>query len=277
MPEKMQLSSFVNEHFSYYHEFHEDFAKMIDHKLHYHSDLLEITYIMRGDVRIRTELGTYEIEPYDIFVARPNEMHGIARIGGTPYDRRNIYIKESFFKANRCEHYLTFLNEHAFISSSVINAKRSQFDIVGLINSFENCVRSGNTDDILLESMIVQYLYMIMHSGDESSEKLKKNEKINDVIMYINEHITEDIQLDRIAAELYINKQYMCKIFKKYTGFTIKNFITEKRLQMVNELYRQDINLLEASLRSGFKSYSSFYRAYIDRYGCAPQKRMGVS
>ena len=38
------------------------------------------------------------------------------------------------------------------------------------------------------------------------------------IMNYINHHFTEDISVDKIAAELYLNKNYIAHIFKEETA-----------------------------------------------------------
>ena len=97
------------------------------------------------------------------------------------------------------------------------------------------------------------------------------NTKILDIISYINENLYNDITIDSIASYFSLNRSYLMHLFKKETGYSIYKYITEKRLFKAKELISNGYNLTEACYLVGFKNYSSFYRAFKDRYNTSPK------
>ena len=75
-------------------------------------------------------------------------------------------------------------------------------------------------------------------------------------------NLSNDISLDRLANEFYVSKYHLCSIFKKFTGLTIGEYTTQKRLSMADDLVKEGESLSDAALKAGFKNYSSFYKAY---------------
>lgn len=47
------------------------------------------------------------------------------------------------------------------------------------------------------------------------------------------------IRSTRLAARFYISKYHMMRLFRQETGYTITEYLTEKRLQNANELLRR--------------------------------------
>ena len=86
---------------------------------------------------------------------------------------------------------------------------------------------------------------------------------------YLSEHPEEDHTIDQLAARFYISKYHMMRLFRQETGYTITEYLTEKRLQNANELLRRGTPVTEACYQSGFRNYAAFLRAYkkkISRY-----------
>ena len=54
------------------------------------------------------------------------------------------------------------------------------------------------------------------------------------------------------------------------TGYTITEYLTEKRLQNANELLRRGTPVTEACYQSGFRNYAAFLRAYKKKYRDTP-------
>ena len=76
--------------------------------------------------------------------------------------------------------------------------------------------------------------------------------------------------IDQLAASFYISKYHMMRLFRQETGYTITEYLTEKRLQNANELLRRGTPVTEACYQSGFRNYAAFLRAYKKKYRDTP-------
>ena len=83
----------------------------------------------------------------------------------------------------------------------------------------------------------------------------------------------EKLTLDEIADEFYITKYHLARIFKEATGHTVNEYIRLKRIRNVEAL-SDEATLSEAAAKSGYKDYSSFYRAYVKANGKPPKKEL---
>lgn len=52
---------------------------------------------------------------------------------------------------------------------------------------------------------------------------------IQKVLQYIDEHYTDPISLDALGAYCFLNKSYLCRLFKRETGFHIHDYIVYRR------------------------------------------------
>ena len=66
----------------------------------------------------------------------------------------------------------------------------------------------------------------------------------------------------------------MMRLFHREMGLTIYNYLTQRRLLHARDLMGQGMRATEACYRSGFRSYSSFTRAYRTHFGTTPTGRM---
>ena len=94
--------------------------------------------------------------------------------------------------------------------------------------------------------------------------------KIIAILQYLNTHLTEPLTIDELAARFYISKYHMMRRFRDETGYTIHNYITEKRLLLAQQLLEQGMPLGETALRCGYQEYSTFSRAYKKQFGHSP-------
>ncbi|MDF2545002.1 MAG: transcriptional regulator, AraC family [Herbinix sp.] len=100
------------------------------------------------------------------------------------------------------------------------------------------------------------------------------NAKLLPILEFINEHITEELSVDSLSAKFYLNRYYLMHLFKEETGYTIGNYITEKRLLLAKNLVRNGSSLTEACFQSGFKNYSTFSRAFKKEFHTMPKNAL---
>ena len=98
------------------------------------------------------------------------------------------------------------------------------------------------------------------------------NGKVVDVIAYIQEHLTEEINVDILAKQCYISKYYLMRQFKEATGYSIHQYINEKRIQAARRMILSGIPASEACYQCGFHDYSTFARRFKMIVGVAPSK-----
>lgn len=80
----------------------------------------------------------------------------------------------------------------------------------------------------LIYRMLVELSQEILlsHAGGAQPQ----NEKIHDAIRFIQAHYSEEIGLAEIADAAGLSKEYLCQIFKKHTGSTVLEYLTETRI-----------------------------------------------
>ncbi len=88
---------------------------------------------------------------------------------------------------------------------------------------------------------------------------------------YILSNLYEDITMEELEKELYYNRYYLIRLFKLYTGYTIKEFInTVKILKTVDPLLYTDDSILKIALNNGFNSQEYYSEKFQNVLGMAP-------
>ena len=101
------------------------------------------------------------------------------------------------------------------------------------------------------------------------------DERIKHLILFIENHLSEELSVEYLAEQFYISRYHLMRLFKKETGQSLYDYLTERRLFFARELMRQGISATESCFQAGFGSYSSFTRAYGKRFGTTPTGRNG--
>lgn len=90
-------------------------------------------------------------------------------------------------------------------------------------------------------------------------------------IDYIEEHITEPMQIEDIAAQMNISTFYYQKIFLILCGFTVGEYIRKRRLTLAGcELIATDEKIIDIAMKYGYDTPEGFSRAFVRFHGLTP-------
>ena len=119
-----------------------------------------------------------------------------------------------------------------------------------------------------LYMIILQRFYELVFFND----KIKKyNVHIRKAIKYIVEHYTEDISLKMLGEEVELSSSYLGNLFKKETGISLQQYLTNIRLNHAENLLRSgEYNVNEAAWASGFSDPFYFSKLFKKERGVLP-------
>ena len=114
---------------------------------------------------------------------------------------------------------------------------------------------------------------------DEIMQKLisqnvhtEQDQMIRDAKQFILEHIQETIYVEAIANQVHLNEQYLMRLFKKETGMTILEYITNERVTMAAELLVEtNFPIVTVADSVGYGNYSYFTKIFKRYMGDNPK------
>ena len=103
------------------------------------------------------------------------------------------------------------------------------------------------------------------------------SEVITAAMGYINSHFREDLSLDDVAAFAGFSRYYFSRSFRKQTGYSFKDYLGQKRLQVAMDLLiRSNMPMREVAIESGFGSVATFIRVFREKKGCTPTQYRAI-
>lgn len=105
-------------------------------------------------------------------------------------------------------------------------------------------------------------------------------EGIQSAVEYIEENLTEELDIEDIAAKAYVSPFHFQRIFSVLCGMTVGDYIRCRRLTLAaQELSSSDIKVIDAAVKYGYDSPDSFARAFTKFHGISPSaaKERGAS
>ena len=108
--------------------------------------------------------------------------------------------------------------------------------------------------------------------GEKKAQKTP--ERVKEVVSYIEQHYQEEeLSVENIAKEFYINYNYLCVLFKKHMGITINDFITETRMQKALEMmYNGAFVVQEIAELAGYTNVNYFSKCFKKKFGMPPSQ-----
>lgn len=163
-----------------------------------------------------------------------------------------------------------------FLSASflAIKLKEKDFlranDIFSELNDFKNCNLLNNA---LFVSACTRLISFFIESKPTPPADVKNSHFITRTILYINEHITENLTIEQICAHAFISKYYFCREFKRHIGLSVMKYILFSRLSLAQEMMRNtDLTISEIAYRSGFSSTNYFCNVFKKENGITPKE-----
>lgn len=115
--------------------------------------------------------------------------------------------------------------------------------------------------------------YITEGLNSKASKKLnisQSQKKVNEIILYINDHITEPLTMDTIADTFHLNKDYLGRLFKEHTQATVGHYISVQRAGLAQSLLAEGHSVSEVQEALGFSSYSYFFKFFKKMTGDSP-------
>lgn len=249
---------------------------------HYH-DFDKILVFFKGNITYTIEGKAYSPIPGDIILVPQGDTHKVENEKDSLYARLVIYLSPGYLTSviendqnlRRC-----FLHVKERYSNVVRQNEKKESRLIVLANQMKQVVKQNEKcgfDNLWLQTCLLQFLILLDRKMEDESvyfvNTSQCDKKIVEIIRYLNYHLTEEISIDSLAELFFISKYHMMRRFKEETGYTIGNYINQKRLLYARELLKQGESVTKVYLDSGFKEHSTFVRAYKQMFHEVPSKR----
>lgn len=235
-------------------------------------DGIEVYYIWEGTGNYLVGNEVYPLRPGSIVLIRPYTLHKVLLSDSQVSLGRHVLLCKADFA------HLPWKEEAGFILDFVaenglhVQAEGHQqnqveemfFRISEELNSkpdgFPSMVR------VLIFELLLT-VQRLKTSAGSPLPPLQQGEGLPSGIVYLLQYIgsvfLEPVSLEDIADHVHLNKAYLTTLFKKYTGYTIGEYITLQRIHYAKKLLRESsLSVSEVCYRSGYNDPSHFCRTF---------------
>lgn len=268
-----EKTGYLNEQFRLFHlkdQTRKEFS------YHYH-DFHKVVIFISGKAAYHIEGKAYQLKPWDILLVNRHAIHRPEIDSSVPYERFILWIQNDipwqellkcFQKANDRSYNLVRLN-------SALQEKMKD-----ILFELDNSAKSDEYGrEILTQSLFLQFMVYLNRIFLEKQYIFDKksytfDSQIASILQYINHNLKEDLSVETLSARYYVSKYHLMRKFKQETGYTLHNYIVNKRLLMARTLISNGMPVTKAAQESGFAEYSTFSRAYRKQFKTTPSEEL---
>ena len=238
---------------------------------HFHSNI-EVMYVESGWLEVSVDGEKRTLTKGAVAVAESYMVHSLTVSADSD-------IRVAIIPLNRVPDF-DLAHRNLTFASHYLEASTQSEAIGKLFRSFEGSSRDANP------MIRVGFAYLLLGMLSDALGTVPALHRTKDgvavvgqMLRFMDQHYTEPLTLERLAAELGYHKDHLSRVFNEtiHTGFC--RYLSTMRLRYAVQLIRTtDWSLEEISDRAGFGNPHSFYDIFRDTYQCTPgQYRKRIS
>ena len=246
---------------------------------HWHPEI-ELTLVLSGQIEYQIEDHTFILSAGDGVFCNGNALHSGHMHRGQKctylsitFHPRFLYGYENSILNTKYVKFIT-LNElwNSLHLERIVTWQQSVLEYMNKIYELSQTMPDDfemQVHMILLQ--IWHLLYQYFSAQPNNLQKPKQHlQRLRDILLFIENHYTQDIALEDVAKTANICKSECCRFFKKHMGITIFDYILYLRIQNSLPLLKIGDSITSVAAMVGFSS-PSYYSQIFKRYmKCTP-------
>ena len=249
---------------------------------HYH-EFCKLLLLVSGRGGYVVDGQRYLLHPGDAVLIGSRSAHRPELEEDTAYERIIIYISPDFLQKSStadCDLNELFSSRRTPVLRLKEAERKKVFAMAAALE--KELSGDGFGREILCTGALLRLLVEIGRAQQQAGAQnpgpvTPDDPRVVEWMGYLDRHFSEDLNMDTLAEQFFISKFHMMRLFRAETGFTIHTYLLQRRLLAARQLIERGMLATEACYRCGFRSYSSFTRAYSKHFGTTPTGRVGLA
>ena len=92
-----------------------------------------------------------------------------------------------------------------------------------------------------------------------------------DMLNYVDEHLSDELSLQRLSAQFHLNYTYCSELFRAITGATFTKYLSSHRMERAQTLIiTTSMSISEIARQTGYSNYNHFSATFKTYFGQTP-------
>lgn len=249
---------------------------------HWHEEI-EIIYCMAGQVQLFLNGSTFELGKDDIFFINKEEFHQFCSTDPDMSYCAYVFPLENlqFLPSDYCQNrYLRPLLEKSLLFPTKLetdapcyNAIRQEIQTIIQVNDEKSCAYQLVTKASLLKIIACLAQHKLLYATTSVTTDIPGTERqtIRRIINWLEQHTTEKVTLEEIAADFHMSPKYFSRYFKKHFQRNFSDYLLHLRIdQACMMLISTDKAVADIAFLCGFSNTSYFIKKFRQVTGHTP-------
>ncbi len=221
-------------------------------KRHRH-DCIELLYFLYGNAEVTAADTSMQASFYDIVIYP-----------------KGVYHTEHLQFNRHQEIICVWVDIPGLTIPNAIRIQDKDASIKWLLESLHTEYKDKNLSKELIEHYVKTIAILI---AKKCFAEKPNDDPISRVMMYMHDHMTEEITVEQLSSLIYVSKSYLSRIFKQQTGVSLIEYLRLIRVEAAKALLvSSNTSIAEISYIIGYNSPKYFCRAFRSCTGMTPRE-----
>lgn len=264
--------------------------------MHFHKQY-EIILFMSDGTRLEIGNRVYQVGKGDIFFINNKEYHRSEGKEGEDYIRYVLMFDPEFLAQMMPAFGYDFASLFDEVEEDIVNRMHLSEKNLKIVEEKMHQVEQSISQEMedshnkirlklslldLINTLDVMYysfsrtgegrIEAISMTGDLNENVVPYRDRIEQIKNYIGLHAEEKLELDDIAGHFYMNKYYLSHYFKKETGFTLNQYITNQKILAAKKMLKSGMSVTDVAMQLSYVRVSHFISVFKKMTGTTPKK-----
>lgn len=215
---------------------------------------------------ITSEKGIFVEQPYE-----QQQLYGqLERLDDAIHEKDHAVVKQIFGEITTLFQEGKLSIKHALkvynlTTSFLFKLRQTEY----ILYNYEQLAQYFENVFIMLDELKSLTIQQLRSSNNIN--KNTKNESLNAILQFVNQNFHEEITLQSLGEQYYLNPSYISQLFRKGVGMTFTEYIAKLRIDYACELLdKGSSSINEIAEKSGYHDYFYFTRVFKKITGKTP-------
>lgn len=246
---------------------------------HWHEEI-EILYMVTGDAIQQINENVFRLVPGDLAIIGSNDIHAtytehegryeilVLQFGSGLVKSINLITPEKKWVDD-------FLDNLEF--TGPIPLLRNERIVAIIYNLYQELREQNPAYEVFVKAGLYELIGLLIREYRQFARerhKIKEMDRtrqmLQNTFQLIDENYSRNLTLNHAARVSNLSVAHLCRLFKRFTGMTFKEYLTVYRISRAEEFLQEGQSITETAYACGFNSIDSFIRAFKKQKKCTP-------